>query len=272
MGGTGFTLTLNGSGFTNDAAALWGSTALATTFVSATQLTAAVPAGLLSASGAVLVSVSEAAGISAALTFAVTNPIDLCALADVKSYLGIGTGSTSDDAILARQITGVSQYWLTRTCRSSLNSVQSFSERYNGNGKDTLPLRQWPIVSVSSLTVDALSVPASPDYIQPGWVIDAHKTALVIIGAGVYGNGFYAVNFNPGRLNVSVGYTAGYSATPWDVQDAAIKQVGIWYRRRKTLDEDSVTIPQAGGTLRHRSWEVPPEIERVIQAYRRLWP
>ena len=43
-GGTGFTLTVNGTGFVSGSKVNWNGTALATTFVSASQLTASVPA------------------------------------------------------------------------------------------------------------------------------------------------------------------------------------------------------------------------------------
>lgn len=199
------------------------------------------------------------------------NPIDLTTLADVKTYLGI-TATSSDDTELQNLITGASQYWLTRTGRASLNSVVTVAnERYDGNGRDTLMLRQWPIQSVTSLTVNGFSVPASPDYIQYGYVIDQRQTAIVILGAGTYGGGGYGVNFCYGRLNVNVSYTAGYSATPLDVAEAVIKQVAQNYKRRRTTDEEMISIPQTGGTTRLRDWSIPPECLEVLNAYRRWW-
>lgn len=200
------------------------------------------------------------------------NPIDLTTVAAVKAYLGIPANATADDAVLQGLITSVSQYWITRTQRSELSSVQSFNERYNGNGKDTLQLRHWPIVSVTALTVGGLPVPQSADYIDPGWVLNERATALVIIGAGTYGKGFYGISFEYGRLNINVQYTAGFEEVPFDVQDAVNQHVAIKYKRRNTLDQESITIPSSGGTTRYRDWEVPPEIERVINAYRRWWP
>jgi hypothetical protein len=84
--------------------------------------------------------------------------------------------------------------------------------------------------------------------------------------------GFYAMNFQYGRLNIAVDYDAGYDTTPDDVQEAVIKQVAVKYTRRKNTDQESVALPGTGGTTRFRSWELPPEVECVIQAYRRLWP
>ena len=70
-GGAAFTLTVNGSNFVSGATVQWGSTALTTTYVSATQLTAAVPASLIATAGTVAVTVTTPAGVSAAATFSV---------------------------------------------------------------------------------------------------------------------------------------------------------------------------------------------------------
>jgi hypothetical protein len=58
-GGAAFTLTVNGSGYVAGSTVYWGPTALATTFVSTTQLTAAVTAGQIASSGATAVSVQS---------------------------------------------------------------------------------------------------------------------------------------------------------------------------------------------------------------------
>jgi hypothetical protein len=56
-GGTTFTLTVNGTSFVPGAGVDWNGTALATSFVSATQLTASVPATLIASAGIATVAV-----------------------------------------------------------------------------------------------------------------------------------------------------------------------------------------------------------------------
>lgn len=70
-GGTGFTLTINGMNFFPGATAAWNTTPLTTTFVSATQLTAAIPAGLISAQGTANITVTSTGGTSASATFTI---------------------------------------------------------------------------------------------------------------------------------------------------------------------------------------------------------
>ncbi|HLI04857.1 MAG TPA: IPT/TIG domain-containing protein, partial [Terracidiphilus sp.] len=76
-GAAAFTLTVNGSGFVSSSTIEWGSTALTTTFVSSTQLTAQVPASAVAAAGIYAVTVQTPApggGTSNALQFEVDSP------------------------------------------------------------------------------------------------------------------------------------------------------------------------------------------------------
>jgi hypothetical protein len=70
-GSAGFTLTLNGTGFTSAASVLFNGSAKTTTFVSATQLTAAITTSDLATPGSVTVDVVQA-GVHAANTLSFT--------------------------------------------------------------------------------------------------------------------------------------------------------------------------------------------------------
>ncbi len=58
-GAAAFTLTVNGSNFANDATVNWNGSALTTTFVTANQVTAAIPASAVSSAGTITVSVTN---------------------------------------------------------------------------------------------------------------------------------------------------------------------------------------------------------------------
>jgi FG-GAP-like repeat/Abnormal spindle-like microcephaly-assoc'd, ASPM-SPD-2-Hydin len=60
-GGPGFTLTVNGTGFVSGATIKWNGAALTTTFVSSSQLTAAVPAGNIATAGTAWITVTNPA-------------------------------------------------------------------------------------------------------------------------------------------------------------------------------------------------------------------
>src|SRR6059058_5935964 len=85
-GGPQFTLTVNGTNFVAGSTVRWSGTALATTFVSTTQLTATVPAVLIATAGtASLTVVTPCGGTSNAQTFTIaatpviTSPLTACA-------------------------------------------------------------------------------------------------------------------------------------------------------------------------------------------------
>jgi hypothetical protein len=73
-GGTAFTLTVNGSSFVSSSTVYWGSTALTTKYVNATQLTAQVPSSAIQASGISVITVqtpTPGGGTSNSLDFEV---------------------------------------------------------------------------------------------------------------------------------------------------------------------------------------------------------
>src|SRR5439155_11114585 len=84
-GGPQFTLTVNGTNFVSGSTVNWNGTALATIFVSSTQLTATVPALRIAAAGTASVNVvtpcgatSNAATFTIANTPVITSPLTAC--------------------------------------------------------------------------------------------------------------------------------------------------------------------------------------------------
>jgi hypothetical protein len=74
-GGAAFTLTVNGSAFLTGSNVLWNGSAVATSYVSANQLNATIPAGLIASPGAASVTVvNSASSTSTAATFTVFSP------------------------------------------------------------------------------------------------------------------------------------------------------------------------------------------------------
>src|SRR6266404_1147794 len=71
-GGPQFTLTVNGTNFVSGSTVKWNGTALTTTFVSSTRLTATVPASLIATNGTASITVASCAATSNAQTFTIT--------------------------------------------------------------------------------------------------------------------------------------------------------------------------------------------------------
>lgn len=199
---------------------------------------------------------------------------DLVELDDVKSWLGIESTNNDDDGILQLLISSFSRYVLNRTGQQSFTTVNAYTEIYDGNNGTRLFLRNYPIVSVSSLLVGATTVPQSLGLTLSGWYIDpslkslalrrnsyGHQTPTSIIWSGM---------FQRGQGNIQVSYTAGFTSVPFDLQQAVMSVVAIQYSRKDWLDLASKTLSSgagATGTTTYRSWARPPEVEDVINYY-----
>jgi hypothetical protein len=106
----GFTLTVNGSGFVNTSTVRWNGANLATTFVNPGQLTAAVPAGNLTASGTVAITVyspTPGGGTSGAQTFTINNPIP--AVSGLNPSSAIAGGASFTLTVNGSNFVGVTQ-------------------------------------------------------------------------------------------------------------------------------------------------------------------
>ena len=78
--------------------------------------------------------------------------------------------------------------------------------------------------------------------------------------------GVYTFNTADAAANVVIAYA--YNGVPLDIQNAVNIQVALNYKRRDWAGMNSQGNPQLG-TTSYAKWEIPPEVERVIQNYTR---
>jgi hypothetical protein len=214
------------------------------------------------------------------------NSIDLTTVAAVNDWLDQASGT--DSALIQTYITAFSQYALTYTGRRNLSSIKSYSETYNGSGSETLFLRNYPILSVSSLVIGTTAIPQSPGPTQSGWVIDTSgsQASLGLRGASgfqdggfnrfttgqrwaAHGNapplGYQAYLFTEGMQNVAVSYTAGYVIDALEVDPVpatgpytvTVAQAGNFYADQGVTLADGTpldAVASAPGPLQY----VPP--------------
>lgn len=212
------------------------------------------------------------------------NAIDLTTVANVKAWANPG-GTSGDDQVIQDAITAFSAYVLHLTGRgnadgsipaaSPFNSVVSYDEFYDGNGNDTLPLRNWPIVTVTSVNDSGSAIPASTSISTPGYVIDQTKKFLVLrYGGTLYsapyryrGPAYSCRGWTLGTQNVEIAYTAGFAATPFDLEMMARKVVSLNYKRRQNIGQKSQQMMNGAGTISFGDWEMMPDDKRVIDYY-----
>ena len=165
---------------------------------------------------------------------------DLCALADLKAWLTIQTNS--EDALLQNLITRGSAQMLRWMNRDHIVAT-TYTENRDGNDALFMLPRNFPLISVSSVMVNGIAIPAATDQVSAGFVIDSRKIMLRGGSSAFYSLGPYSsqyqYRFTRGFQNVQLVYRAGYASVPGDLQQAAIEGLAYVYRRRTHIGEDA---------------------------------
>lgn len=175
------------------------------------------------------------------MIFVPPSPMDMCSLAAAKNWIGIT--SSAQDANLQECITAASIYFLRMTGRgprnwqtttkNPFNEPVDYNETYDGVSGQKLFIRNFPINSVSSLTLNGIAVPAAQNVNTPGFVIDSQGRSIVLSLGGpmspdsfqyvsIYGNGYTAGAgafrnprpFGVGAQQINVQYNAGFNTIP----------------------------------------------------------
>ena len=184
-------------------------------------------------------------------------PDDLCTLAELKAWLP--NQGNNDDSTLQGLISNASLQVLQYIDRPHIlaSVLGSLVESYDGNSSDRLLPRQFPIISVSGVSIDNVPVPQAASPVAAGFLWDSRRVLL---------RGY---RFCRGLQNVQLSYTAGYSAVPLDLKQAAIESFALAYRQRVRIGEKSNSV-SGQVTISFDMSDVPPRSLAVFNQYRRL--
>lgn len=176
-------------------------------------------------------------------------------LNDMKSFLGIPSTQTGKDTLLENLLDSYNDMiedYLGVTCINS-----SYTEVYDGDGADTLFVKHYPIVSVTSLSIDG-DIISSSDYkiySKEGYIR--------------YTEGVFTKDFK----NVSIIYTAGYGASANDVSNVLKLALKTWVAR--VFKAEIVDFSQRfdESSLAHiKSQMMPWDVKQMLEPYRcRRW-
>lgn len=183
----------------------------------------------------------------------------LLSLADAKEYLG-STGSTSNDSKIYDVVNAVSYRLNAETGR--LLKSRSYTEYYDGNGKDYLLLNNWPISSTTiTITIDETRL-----FTSTGDVITSTDVMLDTDVGRIRLDG---ESFDSGTRNVKVEYSAGYStALAFDLTMAAKEMARAMWNRMTGKQGIGVENEAYEGISRTYENDVPWSVRRVIDLYR----
>lgn len=157
--------------------------------------------------------------------------VDLISLSELQAYLQDSGLSAPTD--IEATITGVSA---AMQSYANTNFVsQSYTFWFDGPGGPRKSLPNKPITSVSAVTVDGVSYPASTSPTSRGFI---WSDTQVLLRGGV---------FTRGLQNCSVSYTAGFAAIPGDIKRACCEGVGAVLAQFQYGDPRAIEM-RSGGT------------------------
>ena len=128
----------------------------------------------------------------------------LTTLNNVKAWLNLS--SITDNALLTRLINQVSGATLNYIGRPSITR-QTYTELRDGVGNYRLVLRNWPVVSITSLTVGSQMIPAATTMSSSGYTLATWDGTSAGLPQEITLRGY---QFHRGRTNIEIVYIAGY--------------------------------------------------------------
>ncbi len=177
---------------------------------------------------------------------------DLTMLANVKEYLDIESADTAFDSLLQRLIAASSRQ-IEAYC-NRVFEIKSYSENYDGNASDILFLKNTPITSVSSLSIESESVDSADFKVYDDYLRLVSRL------------------FTPGELNIAVQYSAGYydpqsESAPAEVEDACIQLTAFKFNLRGAEGLDEKRANQ--NTESFAGVAIPLSVAIILDKYRR---
>lgn len=209
------------------------------------------------------------------------NPIDLTTLTAVKEEIPVNSSNTTVNTILQDYITAFSQAVLNELGYKSMSQPMSVTETRDGNGNMQLFTRQRPIINVAVLTISGVAIPQAGAWPSAGFYISDDQKSIKLRNPQFPISYNYYPNYKMPQAgfvrdfgNVFIQYWAGFNNVPSDVEIVARKMVAIQYGRRQTRDMKTQGTMSQGvsATTQYRDWKVPPELDCMLNYYRRLAP
>ena len=243
-GGLGFTLTLNGSGFTAGSTVDWNGSGLATTYVSASRLTATVPAGDIASAGSATVTVDNVGSvISNSETFTVVASPVITSIGPNSAIAG-GSGFT-----LSVNGSGF-------TAGSTVDwNGSSLTTTYVSPGQLTASVPSGDIVSAGTATVTVVNVGSvisnseTFTIVAPPVIASISPATVAAGGTGftltVNGSGYVAgsvVRWNGTGLTTSYVSSSQLNATVPGSYIASAGAAAIGIMNPGTVVSNSVTL------------------------------
>jgi len=180
---------------------------------------------------------------------------DLTTRVNVKSLLGIPTAVTDHDTLIDTLIDVVDEE-IKGYCGITALSSSSITEKVDvpDSAQRDLRLNTFPVISVTSVSIND-TVISSDDY-----YVDKETGYIRLKGVGSF--------FTHGYQQISVVYSAGFSAIPADLSHAATILAAAHFNGGRHAG----MLYEQTATYRYRRREgMPEEVIRILSRYRRVF-
>lgn len=178
----------------------------------------------------------------------------------VKSYLKIDPSFTVDDSRIEMLINACSSA-IENFCRRTFNTTLYTDEEYDGNNTRYINLENYPVSSISQVTVNGVVISSDQYKVKS-------KTG-VLARIGPYPNTFTGLSmsrfntvWNRGDANILVTYTAGYDVIPPDLEQACILYVMSFYK--SDVANFSTTFTDG---FAFKADAIPVQVKLMLQPY-----
>lgn len=176
------------------------------------------------------------------------NAIDLTTLAKVKRWLGLASNNL-DDQILEDLITSCSDL-IREFLGRDIVKLTYTNDVYDGTGADSIVLRQYPIISLTSVSVGGSLI---ADAVAAGRML--RRTSGI---------------FPPGAGNVLVTYEAGYDPIPHGLDQACVEMVGEVYKSKDRIGHVSKQL--GGDIVTFDMTDIPARIKTSLHQWMSVVP
>jgi len=174
-------------------------------------------------------------------------------LSEMRAYLGVPAGQTGKDNLIISLLDSCNGRIENYLGVTLINST--YTEEYDGDEKSTLFLKHYPIISVSSLTIDGTSQTEDDDffvYNEEGYIKLDSDT-------------FSSTDLH----NVDITYSAGWGATRAVVPDVLKDCLKKWVMRIFKAENVDFSQQFDESSLAHiKSQMMPWDIKQDLDYYR----
>jgi len=185
---------------------------------------------------------------------------DLTTLQDLKDWLSIT--DSSFDAQFTALISAMSAF-MARYCNRDFIQ-QTNTEIRDGNGKQRILLKNYPVISITSVTIDGVAIPVRPNPTSSGYVAPDPADNAGLLALDGY-------CFNPGNKNVTIVYSAGVFTGTTQASASEIgwacRELCAWHWKRRQRP-DEVSRSMNGAEIASFSQrDMPPEVMTTLNQY-----